>query len=421
MSERHYQIIQVRDIEFNSARINRAGITPIYYDNMKKLVFIGLGISKMSGKLTLIGGSYENLDHDLLDTACREYNEEVGKNMANVKPDDLFDSYAIVTDVSIEILMVVDEINFDFEPTDELSGIFWVSINQLKIIVSKSSTSFKYKNINIKAFPLNRYVSDNSRAITSFLKKNIGILLSKSPQSDKIIDRKVKRNDTSSNIVLSSYEQLKKNIKEEYNSWLSTSLVIDETNTCAMICNSVYNTYFFSNEEFHKVIELLCVSQVYIYTHKKYPQLDMYKNKFQKSNILLLRLKKFQDLEREFIKNIKATEENVDIYQKIFDQCKLIIDYEFLLYSQLSKKRKTNNQLSIFKEMNEYIIKNGELKIISNSGIYDLSKKLIFSPNSYIGCTDLKCKGEIDKKMLDILFKYNIFYYNKETCTITIK
>lgn len=119
----------VRDINWSDSAIYRAGITPIYSNNLIRLV--GIGISAHATNLTLIGGSFEFGDFDLLGTAVREYNEEVGSNLRHITIADVLDLYAIKTSRTIQILLPINEIPKTFMATKELSMIIWVTANQL--------------------------------------------------------------------------------------------------------------------------------------------------------------------------------------------------------------------------------------------------------------------------------------------------
>lgn len=130
------KLIHVNQVNWASTTISRAGIIPIYDDGVHK--WIGLGISKFSGNITTIGGQFEAGDYDLLITAIREYNEEVGFNMPNLTEDDVQNCYAIQSSYSIAIFYPVTEISaIEFVPTDELFDLIWVTPQQLQIMATK--------------------------------------------------------------------------------------------------------------------------------------------------------------------------------------------------------------------------------------------------------------------------------------------
>lgn len=128
---------KVRDINWANPDITRAGIIPIHYDGVYR--WIGLGVSQYATTITAIGGSYEERDHDLLDTAIREYNEEVGPNMRKLVPESVVNCYAIKTEYTIQILLPVALRPIQFTPTEELNTILWVTPGQLQAMSDKQT------------------------------------------------------------------------------------------------------------------------------------------------------------------------------------------------------------------------------------------------------------------------------------------
>lgn len=130
---------KVHEIDWSSGNIFRAGILPIYDDGNYR--WIGLGISNFSTNITAIGGCYESKDHDLLDTAIREYNEEVGNNLDNVTLEDLLGCSAIVCEDNIQILLPISMFPSSFVSTEELYDMLWITTKQLQEMLSHP-TSF---------------------------------------------------------------------------------------------------------------------------------------------------------------------------------------------------------------------------------------------------------------------------------------
>lgn len=126
------EFMRVRDVNWADLEIRRAGVIPIYDDGINK--WIGFGISRFSANITPIGGDFEATDHDLLSTAVREYNEEVGSNMRNIIEDSVYNCYAIKSNFTIQILLPVKEYANMFTPTQELYDMLWVTPKQLTIM-----------------------------------------------------------------------------------------------------------------------------------------------------------------------------------------------------------------------------------------------------------------------------------------------
>jgi hypothetical protein len=125
-------LTKVRDINWADPDINRAGIIPIYDDGTNK--WIGLGVSNSRTSLTAIGGSFEPDDHDLLATAVREYNEEIGPNSSILTVEDVHNCYAIKTNYMIEILLPLNIRPTKFLKTSELNFLLWLTVTQLQNI-----------------------------------------------------------------------------------------------------------------------------------------------------------------------------------------------------------------------------------------------------------------------------------------------
>lgn len=161
-------LIRVRDIDWTDNNINRAGITPIYYDGSFR--WIGVGITNYSASLITIGGSYEKGDHDLLSTAIREYREEVKENLDIIDDEDLYNCYAVKTNYTIQILLPVSYIPEKFKKTKELVDILWVTPYQLEIIVLNAHYNIIGKT---KGFRMSRFSPQIFNKIARVMKTSI--------------------------------------------------------------------------------------------------------------------------------------------------------------------------------------------------------------------------------------------------------
>lgn len=81
----------VEETNWADPTIERAGICLFYRFDSKSAstTFIGFGINNYSGIISPLGGSFEENDHDLLSTAIREYNKEVGQNFPNLTEESV--------------------------------------------------------------------------------------------------------------------------------------------------------------------------------------------------------------------------------------------------------------------------------------------------------------------------------------------
>lgn len=147
-------IISVRDINWSNPDIYRAGIVPICIENGYK--WIGLGVSKFSANITTIGGSYETIDYDLLSTAVREFNEEVGDNMRSLIEEAVYNCYALYSDYSLSILLPISRRPHSFKETEELFDLIWVTPQQLRIMATNQTYALFQSKRLIEEYPSNR-------------------------------------------------------------------------------------------------------------------------------------------------------------------------------------------------------------------------------------------------------------------------
>ena len=147
-------IVRVRDVDWTNPDIYRAGIVPICIENGYK--WIGLGVSKFSGNITTIGGSYEVGDYDLLSTAVREFNEEVGDNMRHLIEDAVYNCYSVHSDYSPIILLPIWGRPTIFKETEELFDLIWVTPHQLRIMAANQEYALFQSKRLIEEYPSNR-------------------------------------------------------------------------------------------------------------------------------------------------------------------------------------------------------------------------------------------------------------------------
>ncbi|CAH6420923.1 Hypothetical protein HVR_LOCUS1323 [uncultured virus] len=123
---------RVVDIDWSNKDIDRVGVIPIILEFGKR--WIGLEVNRITSNITTIGGRFEPKDHDLLDTAVREYNEEVGSNMKHITVEILQTCYAFRSKSSISIFLPLMKRPDKIVPTEELYDMLWVTSKQLRIM-----------------------------------------------------------------------------------------------------------------------------------------------------------------------------------------------------------------------------------------------------------------------------------------------
>lgn len=125
-------LMRVRDVDWANPDINRAGIVPIRREGSH--ILLGFGIALLASNITPIGGGFENIDYDLLSTAVREFNEEVGHNFHPLVDDAVYNLYAVVSTHNIQILLPVHNWPSSFTATQELEDFIWITPHQLEIM-----------------------------------------------------------------------------------------------------------------------------------------------------------------------------------------------------------------------------------------------------------------------------------------------
>ncbi len=138
-------LLRVSDVNWSDNTICRSGVIPIHDDGTNK--WIGFGITNFSTNITTIGGRHESDDYDLLTTAVREYNEEVGSNLPSITEEDVGNLYAIKSSM-ILILLPISNIPAKFVKTEELADMLWVTPGQIKQIIKNSNFFLSESSFN---------------------------------------------------------------------------------------------------------------------------------------------------------------------------------------------------------------------------------------------------------------------------------
>jgi len=132
----------VKSVDWSDTTIERAGIIPIVVNEDER--WIGLCISKYNTSIGTFGGSYESSDYDLLDTAVREFNEEVGDNFQHITCEDLYDCYALKSSQSISVFVPFNEKPKTFRSTEEIYDLLWVTPSQMECFLENKDMVLDY-------------------------------------------------------------------------------------------------------------------------------------------------------------------------------------------------------------------------------------------------------------------------------------
>lgn len=139
----------VSTIDWSNPIYNRGGIIPIYNDGKNN--YLGLGINKRYTLLTTIGGSYESIDYDLLDSIVREYREEINDYLPNIGVSTLINKKALIMKNDVLIFLPIKYLpSYSFVETDELFDFIWITTKQLKILGANQKA--KVNNNDIFSF-----------------------------------------------------------------------------------------------------------------------------------------------------------------------------------------------------------------------------------------------------------------------------
>ena len=350
----------VSSIDWSDEMINRAGVIP-YYIN-KNRVFLGLGINQNNTTITTIGGTYESRDFDLLDTAIREYNEEVGENMPNICFEDVVDCMAVKSKRSIHIFLQVNNIPENFKQTNEFVTLLWVTPHQLKIMNDNPKASLNHKNT--RAFP---FAVALKECVDQIINHFNNIFETNCIRSNKFFERKKKIIEISKNISIGDLNKLKSDISLESKIY-HFGLVITETKFGVIVNDS--RIYLIDNSNLEDSINTI-------------NKVNVFKCLARNSDVLFLKnrfgfkIEKLHSLERCMIKNtdgnddakilcmglrteflsklelIRNSKDDQDI--KIIEELNIINEYErksYNLHSDLGLKYMANTRLKFFEKIN---------------------------------------------------------------------
>lgn len=212
----------VRQVDWSSQTIQRAGVCPIYKTGGHR--WIGLAVSNSSAIISPIGGSFEEKDYDLLSTAIREYNEEIGDNYPNITEESVIDRYAVMNDSTIQIFVEIAPPLRPFHRTLELYDMLWVTPYQLEMISFHSQ--YVYPGSGIRVFQAGRRFINMFKSISSAVER--GDAFSEFRSRAPFV-RKQKIPEVVVQEVISNFEEFVKNVRVPSNYVGHTSIAITES------------------------------------------------------------------------------------------------------------------------------------------------------------------------------------------------
>lgn len=323
-------IPRISDINWSDDKIFRAGVIPIYKEKFN--TWIGLAISSFSTNLGIIGGGFESTDFDFLDTAVREFKEEIGDNIPT--PDITRNNYYVISDDSFEgvyILYPIKSKPDKFNPTEEISDLLWVTPNQLKII--DSNKDMLLPNSRSRAFSL-------SGSIRKILSKVADVVSSGIPFDVKPLWSPLERNkkllSEATFQLITDPDGYLENINDGYIWGVSTFMTIGYDNVGFI--NKEKKLFYLPRSLLPEIIKNLNYNNKIIYVSTKADAQII--NNLSENKRLLHSIerdtdyenKEYFDLWEEFAKKLNDIRINDNEEERIINECDLLVEYEEKLY-----------------------------------------------------------------------------------------
>lgn len=320
-------------IDWSSPLINRAGILPIYNDG--KYTWLGFGVNKSKSNIITIGGTFENYDHDLLDTAIREYNEETKNILPPITYDTISSSYVIATSYSYTIIYDISNYSPSFEPSDELYGIVWLTLAQFKNIVD--NVHVKYNGITL--FNLGIDVSMAYPIILSYLDKPLRIKIANPKFNSWLSSRPRKISNTvdidpiGKAVITTNYDKFINDTLTD-SKWYQTAVVIRPN---LVTVHREFNFYYLKNSTFDEVYEKLKINHPRIYFALRSDVPRKYKHAPYIHNIedLMIRHRVPRHVQQQFLSHLSESRQ-MELTDSVIDESSLILRYEKLIYQDYS-------------------------------------------------------------------------------------
>jgi len=343
---------KVHEINWADMEISRSGIIPIYDDGKQR--WIGLGVNRFSGNISTIGGAYEPTDHDLLSTAVREYNEEVGKNMENVTEKALYNNYVVKSEYSVSILHPVSSRCVTFTLTDELFDILWVTPKQLRIMAINQdyilpSMTNKYPSFGARGFLFGTDLRLLAHKITIMIEFNNPFNRIK---SNNVFDRPKRATAVVPSLrIVTDIDEFNKD-SETVNNWGICGFVL--TKIRIGIMRRDYVVYILPNTDIESILLRLdqLKLRICVATKDNFNELVPFAGHIWKRistvEYILNQVGAPHNIRTAFYDDLSECRTKSD-NDRIITEAKLIIDYENIVY-QIGKDKETffNNKRAIF-------------------------------------------------------------------------
>jgi len=339
-------IYRVRDINWADPNIYRAGIIPICDDGTYR--WIGLGVTMFSTNITSIGGSYETTDVDLLDTAVREYNEEVGNNMRNVVDESIYNCYTIKTDYTIQILMPVCNRPYTFKRTEELYTMLWVTTKQLEAMERATNMILPGTYGKTRAFPFSMDFRKLVKPLIYAVDNGIGLKLTRNSDN---INRPMRISKKIDNIVITDMDKLEEDSKitGEFIGFVGIVIVSGNINKIGLIRND-RRIYILTLNNVRRIADILIMLKVKILVSTNIDKSWLIKNTALTSKMVRAiesyvdrPLPGYQETRKSFMNRMNGIKgKGVD--DLMIKKLELIAEYETLLYKLIQKDQHFFNE-----------------------------------------------------------------------------
>lgn len=332
-----HQIFRVRDINWADPNIYRAGIIPIYNDGTYK--WIGLGVTMFSTSITAIGGSYEVKDKDLLTTASREYNEEVGANLRNVIDESLYNCYAIKTNYTIQILLPISSRPYRFTATPELYTMIWVTTRQLEAMERISESILPGPGSRSRALTFSSEFKNLSSTLIYAVDHDIPFKITLSTESFPRPEKISKLTGKTKEAIITDIVELENDAKIPSNFIGHIGIVISPNAIGIIRQNKVI--YLLPITDVNKVLTVLenLKLRILIATDTDKKWLHHHMPTYNKRNITSIEnysvsrnIEGADPIIAEFMKKLEMIEERQIEMENNIDKLRLIAEYELKLY-----------------------------------------------------------------------------------------
>lgn len=344
-SESESKLLQVRDVDWTNPNVNRASIIPIV--NERNYRWIGLGISNHSANLTTIGGGYEKMDHDLLSTAVREWNEEMVPNVSPLSEVDLYKRYAIQSKNFINILLPSSKL-MKFKPTDEIHSIIWVTPSQLKamhqrqnVILSSSDNKFSEK-IGTKITGTRAYLFSRELAVTADdIVDSIETTDIFTPVLDRTPFERPKREPTQK--ISKTIVSIDQFLKDIHSGWHAPAVIVTTNHIVISRPNQI--VYKLPRIELPKIIQAFNQHhiQILVALSNDIKESPLKSSGLKNQNVLIVEHKLRQTGLYDQIDIFKAEiakSRSLDEDQHIQTEVELIFQYEFQTYQKMKRNKR---------------------------------------------------------------------------------